>query len=116
MTRASGWDDGGREVLRREAARGLLLAVAADAGPAPSRCQTAEKWGSPASLVQGWLSPDGPCAPGATQPACTTRARSKASPARPYICRLMAFSRLTWPSTGPLLHGPVSAAATAASS
>ena len=38
-----------------------------------------------------------------------TRARNKANPARPYICRLIIFSRFTWPSTGPLLHSSVSA-------
>jgi hypothetical protein len=38
------------------------------------------------------------------QAAYRTRARSNAKPARPYIVRLMTFSRLTWPSTGPLLH------------
>ena len=41
------------------------------------------------------------------QAAYRTRARSNAKPARPYIVRLMTFSRLTWPSTGPLLHACV---------
>src|SRR5262249_2512497 len=45
-----------------------------------------------------------------------TRARSSRHPARPYIDRLIVFSRFTWPSTGPLLHDSVNAAATAASS
>ena len=34
-----------------------------------------------------------------------TRALSSSKPARPYICRLITFSRLIWPSSGPLLHG-----------
>src|ERR1700716_647003 len=33
----------------------------------------------------------------------STRARNSSKPARPYICRLIIFSRLMWPSTGPLL-------------
>src|SRR5271166_3295614 len=43
-----------------------------------------------------------------------TRALSKTNPALPYICRLTVFSRLTCPSTGPLLHRSVTAASTAA--
>jgi hypothetical protein len=35
----------------------------------------------------------------------STRALSSSNPARPYIRRLMAFSRLICPSMGPLLHG-----------
>src|SRR5687767_15961680 len=46
----------------------------------------------------------------------STRARNRSSPARPYIARLIAFSRLIWPSTGPLLHDSVNAADTAAAS
>ena len=45
-----------------------------------------------------------------------TRARRSTNPARPYICRLIVFSRFTCPSTGPLLHGSVTAAWTHASS
>src|SRR5258707_10849757 len=37
--------------------------------------------------------------------AHNTRARKRSKFARPYICRLMVFKRLTWPSTWPLLHG-----------
>jgi hypothetical protein len=46
--------------------------------------------------------------------ACSTRALKRSKFARPYICRLIVFSRLTCPSTGPLLQGSSSAAATAA--
>jgi hypothetical protein len=35
----------------------------------------------------------------------STRARSSSKPARPYICRLITFSRLICPSNGPLLRG-----------
>src|ERR1700674_1577019 len=42
-----------------------------------------------------------------------TRTRSKSSLARPYICRLRNLSRLTCPSTWPLLHCDVKAARTA---
>ena len=48
--------------------------------------------------------------------ALTTLALSNRIPARPYICRLIVFRRLTCPSTGPLLHRSVIAASTAASS
>ena len=48
--------------------------------------------------------------------ALRTRARSSSNPARPYICRLIVFSRFTCPSTGPLLHLAVTAAVTADSS
>jgi hypothetical protein len=34
-------------------------------------------------------------------------------PARPYICRFSILSRLSCPSTGPLLHGSLTAASTA---
>jgi hypothetical protein len=60
--------------------------------------------------------------PGAGRPpstsryAASTRARSRSKLARPYICRLMTFSRVTCPSTGPLLQGSSNAAVTAASS
>jgi hypothetical protein len=37
----------------------------------------------------------------------STRAFRSSKPARPYICRLIAFSRLMCPSMGPLLHGVV---------
>ena len=45
-----------------------------------------------------------------------TRALSRIKPALPYICLLIVFSRLTCPSTGPLLHFVVIAASTADSS
>src|ERR671920_638786 len=55
--------------------------------------------------------------PASLRQACpSTRQRSRSNPARPYISRLMTLSRLTWPSTWPLLHGSVSAARTASSS
>ena len=41
------------------------------------------------------------------------RARSSSIPARPYICRFSILSRLSCPSTGPLLHGLLTAASTA---
>jgi len=50
------------------------------------------------------------------QAACSTRARSSSDPARPYIVRLITFSRFTWPSTGPLLQASLRPACTAASS
>jgi hypothetical protein len=43
----------------------------------------------------------------------STRALSSSNPARPYIWRLMAFSRLICPSMGPLLHGVVIESSTA---
>ena len=46
--------------------------------------------------------------------AYNTRAFKRSKFARPYICRLIVFGRLTCPSTGPLLQGDSSAAATAA--
>jgi hypothetical protein len=64
----------------------------------------------------GRTSPDGFGAAPLRQAAVSTRARSKANPARPYICRLTVFNRFTCPSTGPLLHLCVTAACTAASS
>src|SRR3954468_11141284 len=55
--------------------------------------------------------------PASLRQACpSTRQRSRSNPARPYISRLMTLSRLTWPSTCPLLHGSVRAARTASSS
>jgi len=36
---------------------------------------------------------------------CNTLARRRSKPARPYICRLIIFSRFTCPSTWPLLQG-----------
>src|SRR3954470_17777271 len=44
------------------------------------------------------------------------RLRSRSNLARPYACRFSSFSRLIWPSTGPLLHGWDRAARTAARS
>src|SRR3989442_2048252 len=44
----------------------------------------------------------------------STRCRKRRSFARPYILLLMSFSRFTWPSRGPLLHGRVNPARTAA--
>jgi Icc-related predicted phosphoesterase len=41
------------------------------------------------------------------------RARSNSTPVRPYIWRFSTLSRLMCPSTGPLLHGVVTAASTA---
>src|SRR5512135_1738211 len=46
----------------------------------------------------------------------TTRALKSANPARPYIWRLIVFSRFPWPSTRPLLQRVVTAAFTANSS
>src|SRR3954470_4308903 len=55
--------------------------------------------------------------PASPRQACpSTRQRSRSNPARPYISRLMTLSRLTWPSTCPLLHGSLRAARTASSS
>src|SRR5690349_19393015 len=48
--------------------------------------------------------------------ASRNRRPSRSSLARPYICRLSVLSRLICPSTGPVLHGSVAAARTAASS
>ncbi len=45
-----------------------------------------------------------------------TRARRNAKSARPYIVRLMTLRRLTYPSSGPVLHGSLSAARTASKS
>ena len=52
--------------------------------------------------------------PPTAQAQCSTRSRNRSKWARPYIWRLMVFSRLMQPSTGPLLHGSCSAASTAA--
>jgi hypothetical protein len=82
----------------------------------PSVCKRRSRSGSPALLVTADLSPRIGPPNRSAHPAFRTLARSSANPARPYICRLIIFSRLTCPSTGPLLHFPVSAAATAASS
>src|ERR1700740_7647 len=46
----------------------------------------------------------------------STRALRSSKPARPYICRLIAFSRLICPSIGPLLHGIVIESSTASKS
>jgi hypothetical protein len=48
--------------------------------------------------------------------AARTRARSRANPARPYICRLSRLRRVTFPSVGPLLHVSVRPATTASQS
>jgi hypothetical protein len=48
--------------------------------------------------------------------ASRNRWASRSSLARPYIWRLIVFSRLIWPSTCPVLHGSVAAVCTAASS
>jgi hypothetical protein len=42
--------------------------------------------------------------------------RRRSNPARPYMERLMTFSRLICPSTGPVLQGSVKAACTASRS
>src|SRR5689334_9352794 len=42
-----------------------------------------------------------------------TRALRSSNPARPYIWRLIIFSRLIWPSTCPVLHEVSTAADTA---
>ena len=42
-----------------------------------------------------------------SQATCLTRFRNNWNPARPYICRLSNFRRLTCPSTWPLFHGSV---------
>src|SRR5260370_11797907 len=44
------------------------------------------------------------------------RARSSSIPARPYICRFSILSRFMCPSTGPLLHGLLTADSTALTS
>jgi hypothetical protein len=61
--------------------------------------------GSDAALVQCY----GPLNAGSG----SRRARSNSIPARPYICRFSILSRLSCPSTGPLLHGSLTAASTA---
>ena len=48
--------------------------------------------------------------------AASTRWRSRSKQARPYIWRLISLSCVIRPSTGPVLHGSVSAASTAAAS
>src|SRR4051812_11167509 len=48
--------------------------------------------------------------------AASTRWRRRSNPARPYMVRLMTFSRLICPSTGPVLQGSVKAACTASRS
>src|SRR3954465_6573690 len=50
------------------------------------------------------------------QAAWSTRLRSSSNPARPYMVRLIVFSRLICPSTGPVDHRVSSAARTAARS
>jgi hypothetical protein len=56
--------------------------------------------GSPADCVMPV-----PC-----QAAWRIRLRSRLKPARPYMVRLIVFSRLIWPSTGLVDHGVSSAA------
>jgi len=53
---------------------------------------------------------------GETQPARSTRCWRSAKPARPNIVRLIIFSRLMVPSTGPVLQGSSTPAWTVASS
>src|SRR5687767_14420255 len=48
--------------------------------------------------------------------AASTLWRRRSKPARPYMDRLMTFSRLICPSTGPVLQGSVKAACTASRS
>src|SRR4051794_19712048 len=48
--------------------------------------------------------------------AASTLWRRRSNPARPYMVRLMTFSRLICPSTGPVLQGSVKAACTASRS
>jgi HipA-like protein len=48
--------------------------------------------------------------------AASTLWRRRSKPARPYMVRLMTFSRLICPSTGPVLQGSVKAACTASRS
>ena len=73
-------------------------------GWAKLNCRTGPLQSSSANWVQD-QGPDGEKG--------RTLARSKAKPARPYICRLRNFRRLTWPSTWPLLQGLSTAAITA---
>ena len=51
----------------------------------------------------GRASPGSAVAAPLHQAALSTRARSNMNPARPYICRVLAFNRFTCPSTGPLV-------------
>jgi hypothetical protein len=71
---------------------------------ARKNCKRRSRSGSPALLVMTDLSPRITCLRRSSHPAFRTLARSRSSPARPYICRLIIFNRFTCPSTGPLLH------------
>src|SRR5438876_12407855 len=51
---------------------------------------------------------------GSFSATCSTRARSRGSLARPYMLLFRSFSRFTCPSTGPVLHGNVNPANSAA--
>jgi hypothetical protein len=51
---------------------------------------------------------------GADQGGWSTRRRKRSNLALPYICRLISFSRVIWPSVCPLLQGYSRAAFTAA--
>src|ERR1700693_3666662 len=70
---------------------------------APAPCVTAHHYPARMAAREGSFSA-----------TCSTRARSRGSLARPYMLRLMSLSRFTWPSRGPLLHGRVNPARTAA--
>src|SRR5271157_438705 len=65
----------------------------------------AQKW----ALTQFWCSVYGLLNSGSG----SRRARSNSIPARPYICRFSILSRFMCPSTGPLLHGVLTADSTA---
>jgi hypothetical protein len=60
-------------------------------------------------LTQFWCSIMGSLSAGSG----SRRALSNSIPARPYICHFSILSRLSCPSTGPLLHGSLTAASTA---
>jgi hypothetical protein len=61
------------------------------------------------ALTQFWCSVYGSLNSGSG----SRRARSNSIPARPYICRFSILSRVMCPSTGPLLHGVLTADSTA---
>src|SRR5271166_7162902 len=61
------------------------------------------------ALTQFWCSVYGSLNSGSG----SRRARSNSIPARPYICRFSILSRFMCPSTGPLLHGLLTADSTA---
>ena len=70
-------------------------------------CKGRMKFGPSAFSVQGSSLGVG------IQAASSTRWRSKSKPPRPFIMRLIVFSLLICPSTGPVLHGSDRAARTA---